>query len=229
MKRGYEVPKFKDFNFAKPRDEGDFLAPYTNRPLSKFISWTFSHFSLSAELLALITPVVDLIIIYLIASGNWIIAAIFVELSLLFDSADGEVARFRATLRKRTPQQNAYGAYMDSMAGVLIFPLVIFAAGFYLGDLTVGLLTMLSFFLVNMSAGYASIFPNKNQKSKKIQEGALGKLKKRLGIRGVVGFSGDIQKHIIALALLFQTTVLLWVYFALAMAVILSKFYLYRK
>ena len=120
MKRNYKIPKFKDFKFAKSRDEGDFLAPYTNRPISKFISWTFVHFSLCAELLALFTPIVDLITIYWIASGNWILAAIFVELSLLFDSADGEVARFRTTIKKRTEQQNAYGAYMDYMAGVLI-------------------------------------------------------------------------------------------------------------
>lgn len=229
MEKSYKVPKFKEFNFAKSREEGDFLAPYTNRPLSKFISWTFAHFSLCAELLALFTPLVDLITIYWIANGNWILAAIFVEFSLLFDSADGEVARFRATIEKRTEKQNTYGAYMDSMAGVLIFPLVIFSAGYFMENIIAGLLTSLSFFLINMSAGYSSIFPDKKQKSKNIQDGFIGKIKKKLGIKGVIGFSGDIQKHIIALALLFQTVVFLWIYFAIAIAVVLSKFYLYKK
>ena len=229
MKRHYKIPRFKDFNFAKSRDEGDFLAPYTNRPLSKVISWIFVHFSVCAELLALFTPVIDLITIYWIASGNWVLAAIFVEVSLLFDSADGEVARFRATIKKRTEQQNAYGSYMDSMAGVLIFPIVIFTAGLSMENMLVGLLTMLSFCLINLSAGYGLLFPNKKEKSKSIQEGILGRIKKKLGIRGTVGFSGDIQKHIIALALLFQTTIFLWIYFGLAMAVVLAKFYLYRK
>lgn len=229
MVKDYPVPKLKEFNFAKSREEGDFLAPYTNRPLSKFISWTFVHFSLCAELLALFTPVIDLITIFFISSGNWILAAIFVELSLLFDSADGEVARFRATLEKRTPQQNAYGSYMDSIAGVMIFPLIIFFAGFYMGNLTAGLLAMLSFFLINLSAGYSSIFPNKKQKSKEIQKGFVGKIKKNLKIKGVVGFSGDIQKHVIALALLFQSIIFLWIYFGIAVAVVLSKFYFYQK
>ncbi len=229
MKRDYQIPRFKDFKFAKPRDEGDFLAPYTNRPISKFISWIFIHFSLCAELLALFTPLVDIITIYWISSGNWILAAIFVELSLLFDSADGEVARFRATIEKRTEKQNAYGAYMDSMAGVLIFPLVIFSVGYFMENMIAGLLASISFFLINMSAGYSYIFPDKKQKSKNVQDGFIKKVKKKLGIKGVIGFSGDIQKHIIALALLFQTVVFLWIYFAIAVAVVLSKFYLYKK
>ena len=229
MKRDYIIPKFKDFNFAKSRDEGDFLAPYTNRPISKFFSWTFVHFTLCAEFIALLTPLIDLVTIYSISNGNWILAAILVEFSLIMDSADGEVARFRATIKERTEQQNAYGSYMDSMAGVILFPLVIFVAGLSMGNMLVGLLTMLSFFLVNLSAGYASIFSSKKKKSKMIQEDILGKIKKKLGIRGVVGFSGDIQKHMIALALFFQTVVFLWIYFGLAMSIVLVKFYLYKK
>jgi len=230
MKRGYEIPRLKDFNFSKSRDKGDFLAPFTNRPISKFFSWFFVHFTLCAEFIALLTPIIDSLTIFVIYKGYWIVAAILVELSLIADSADGEVARFRATIdKKRTPQQNAFGAYMDSMAGVLIFPLVIFAAGYFMGNLLLGLLTMLSFLLLNLSTANSYIFPNKEKKSKSLQQGFLGRIKKKLHIRGVVGFTGDIQKHVIALALLFKTTIFLWIYLVIAILLVLIKLYIYRK
>lgn len=230
MKRNYKIPKLKDFNFSKSREDGDFLAPYTNRPISKYFSWVFVHFTLCAEFIALLTPLMDAITIYAIYQGQWILAAILVELSLIMDSSDGEVARFRATLKKRTEKQNQFGGYMDSMAGVLIFPLTIFAAGYFMGSLMTGLFVMLSFCLINMSSGYSgTYFKDKKEQSKRFQEGFLNKIKKKLGIKGVVGFSGDIQKHLIALALLFQSLIFLWAYFAIAITVIGVKFYIYRK
>jgi len=230
-KKEYKVPKLKDFDFSKPRDEGDFLAPYTNRPISKYFSWFFVHFSLCAEFVALLTPVVDLVTIYFISQGYWIVAAILIELSLILDSADGEIARFRAKVKKRTKQQDEFGGYMDSMAGVLVFPLVIFSAGFYLGNFYLGLLGMLSFLLLNLSTANAgSYFSKKGSTSKKIQSsGFIGKIRKKFKIRGVIGFTGDIQKHVIALALLFQATLFLWVYFLAAVFLIFAKFWIYRK
>jgi len=226
----YDVPRFRDFNFSKPQEEGDFLALYTNRPISKIFSWFFSHFTLCAECIALLTPLVDILTIVLIYNDLWIFAAIFVELSLIMDSADGEVARFRATKIKRTEKQNQFGGYMDSMAGVLVFPLVIFSAGYFLGDLLVGLLGMLSFCLLNLSTANAgSYFKNKEKRSKEIQSGFLGKIKSRLRIKGVVGFTGDIQKHIIALALLFKSVLFIWLFIIIAITLVLMKFWIYRK
>ncbi|GEM_PF-2433848 len=227
----YNVPPLRDFNFSKSRDDGDFLAPYTNRPISKFFSWFFAHFTLCAECVALLTPIIDILTIALIYNGYWIWAAVFVELSLIMDSADGELARFRATLVKRTDKQNQFGKYMDSMAGVIIFPLVIFSAGYFMGDLLLGLLTMLSFCLLNLSTANAGwYFEDKENKSKQIQKsGFIGKLKSRFGVRGVVGFTGDIQKHVIALALLFQTVIFLWVFFIVSMILVIIKFWAYRK
>lgn len=230
MKKEYTIPKLKDFNFAKSRDKGVFLAPFLNRPLSKIISWTFVHFSLNAELLALFTPLTDLIAIYSIYSGNWILAAILIELSLLFDSADGEVARFRATIdKKRTEHQGQYGAYMDSMAGVLILPLVIFATGYFMNSIMAGLLAMLSFCLLNLSTANSYMFSNKKQKSEKLQEGLLGKIKNKLHIRGVIGFTGDVQKHWIFLVLLFQSITLLWAFTIISMILVFLKFWIYRR
>tara|TARA_Y100000310_G_C20694281_1_gene824405 strand:- start:3379 stop:4062 length:684 start_codon:yes stop_codon:yes gene_type:complete len=226
--RDWKIPKFKDYRFGRYGEKEDFLTTIINRKITKYMSYAVIHFTLMAEFIAFMVPLIDLFTVYVIYTGHWIWAAVLVELSLLVDGTDGEVARFRATVRKRTKQQGQWGAFVDSMAGILIFPLVIFAAGYFMGSLVTGLLVSMSFLLLNASTGFAGMyFANKQKKRKQLQKG-LSKLF-RGKIKGVVGFTGDIQKHVIAAALLFQTLIFLWLYFVLAMALVLVKFWIYRK
>jgi phosphatidylglycerophosphate synthase len=228
MARDYKIPKFKNYKFGRYGEKEDFLSHLINRKITRVMSYFVIHFTLCAEFIAFLVPLIDLFTVYVIYAGHWIWAAVLVEISLLVDGTDGETARFRATIRKRTKQQDQWGAFVDSMAGILVFPLVIFAAGYFMGSLVTGLLVSMSFLLLNASTGFAGMYFKNKQKKRKEMQKNIGRV---FGgkIKGVIGFTGDVQKHVIAAALLFQTLIFLWLYFVLAMALVLIKFWVYRK
>jgi len=221
----YKVPSVSEIKekFQRPFWREPF-SYYAHRPISRRLTWVLLHFTLWAEFIALMTPVVDLITIFLIFKGHFIWAAIFTQLHIIIDGADGEVARFRGTVRKRTAQQNRFGAYVDSMAGFLVYPLVIFSAGYFLGNLVTGLVAMLAFCVAVVSSAYAGYyFPSKGKKSQNLRKKLFGKTKLR------IGFNSSIQKTLITLALLFQTVVFIWIFVAGLVALVGVKFYVYRK
>lgn len=224
--KNYVVPSPLEIKekFQKASKAEDPWSHYVLRVISRHISWVVLHFTLWAEAVAMMTPVVDLIAIYLIYSGNFAWAALFTQLHIIVDSMDGEIARFRATVKKRTERQAKFGSFVDSMAGLLVYPLVIFSAGYFMDSLITGLVGMASLYLTVVSSVYIKVyFPQKKSRGAEIRNRFFGKFNTKLG------FSSAVQKSLITLALLFQSLIFIWIFILGALFVTFLRFYLYRK
>lgn len=221
MKYKIPSPNFIRKSFQKSEN---FIAHHIHRRISAFLTWFFLHFTITAELIALLTPLNDLLTIYFISQGNFIVAALLIQLHIVLDSSDGEVARFRKTIVKRSKKQEAFGAFTDSMVGLLIFPFIIFYVGLALGNLIIGLISMGAFYLLVFSSAYAKVYYPKLKLGDKYRRKHLGKKKYKWG------FNSVIQKSLITLALLFQSVIFLWIFVAGAITISVLRIYLlYRQ
>jgi len=215
----YKVPSPSEIRSKFQRSD-NFIAHHIHRRISAYTTWFFLHFTLWAEAIAFLTPVVDALTIYLIYTNHWVWAALLTQLHLVIDSSDGEVARFRNTVVKRTEKQGQFGGFFDSIAGLLVFPFLIFYVGFALGDIFVGMLGMGLFFMNVASSAYVKIYFPKQK--------AIASLKKKLTVKNYkIGFSSVIQKSLITLAILFQATIFIWLLIFGSAFMILARVYLY--
>jgi len=217
----YKVPSPREIRSRFQKSE-NFIAHHFHRRISAYVTWFFLHFTLWAEAIAFLTPVVDALTIYLIYTNHWVWAAVLTQLHLVIDSSDGEIARFRGTVVKRTAKQNQFGGFFDSMVGLLVFPFIIFYVGFALGDMFVGLLGMGLFFINAASSAYVKIYFKKQK--------AITALKKKMTVKNYkIGFSSVIQKSLVTLAILFQSMVFIWLLIFGSAFMILARVYLYSR
>lgn len=219
----YKVPSPKEIRKSFQKKEYSFLEYHFHRRISPIFTWFFLHFTLTAELIALLTPINDLITLYFISNENFILAAILTQLNIILDSSDGEVARFRKTIIKRTENQNAFGGFSDSIVGMVFFPFVIFYTGFEIGNLITGLISIGAFYLLVFSSAYTKVYFPKANVGKNFREKALGKRKYKWG------FNSIIQKSLITLTLLFQSIIFLWIFIVTAIFITILRIYLLYK
>ncbi|MDP2673198.1 MAG: hypothetical protein Q8O84_05280 [Nanoarchaeota archaeon] len=219
----YDVPSPNTIRKSFQKSKYSFIEYHIHRRISPFFTWFFLHFTLTAELIALLTPLNDLVTLYLISNGDFILAAILTQMHIILDSSDGEVARFRKTIVKRSKNQDSFGGFADSMVGMILFPFIIFYAGFIFGNLITGLISIGAFYLMVFSSAYAKVYFPKSEIGAKLREKAFGKRKYKWG------FNSIIQKSLITLALLFQSVVFLWIFVAGALVVSVLRVYLLYK
>lgn len=224
--RDYKVPSIQTIKkkFQKEKSKEDPWSHLVLRFFSRHITWLLLHITLFAELVALTTPIVDILVIYNLLEGNFILAAILTQVHIIVDCVDGEIARFRKTVRKRTKQQELFGAFTDSMAGVLVYPLVIFTIGYLLGGIPLGLLGMMAFYLTVISSAYVNVyFKDQKAKSTKIREKIIGKQTFK------IGFSSAVQKGLITLTILLQQEIFLYLFILGSVGMAAMRFIVYRK
>ncbi|MCH7568936.1 MAG: hypothetical protein IIA87_05975 [Nanoarchaeota archaeon] len=220
----YEVPSPKEIRKSFQKSEYSFIEYHIHRRISPYLTWVFLRFTIIAELIALLTPLVDLLTLYSISRGNFIFAAILTQVHIILDSSDGEIARFRKTVVKRSKNQEAFGALTDSLVGLLIFPFIIFYVGLEFGGLITGLISMGAFYLLVVSSAYTKIYYPKSKIGKDFREKCFGKRKYKWG------FNSIIQKSLITLALLFQSVIFLWIFVLGAITIVVLRIYLlYRQ
>ena len=220
----YKVPSPREIRKSFQKSSYSFIEYHFHRRISPYFTWFFLRFTLTAELIALLTPLNDLVTLYLISNGNFIFAAILTQLHIILDSSDGEIARFRKTIVKRTKNQESFGGFADSMVGMILFPFIIFYTGFIFGNLIIGLMSIGAFYLMVFSSAYAKIYFPKSEIGKKVSEKAFGKRKYKWG------FNSIIQKSLITFALLFQSVIFLWIFVVGAVAVsLLRVYFLYKQ
>lgn len=215
----YKIPSPNEIRKSFGKSD-NFISHNLHRRISAFLTWFFLHFTLTAELIALLTPLNDLLTIYFISNGNFIAAALLVQLNIILDSSDGEIARFRKTIVKRTESQESFGGLTDSLVGLLIFPFVIFYTGLEFGNLATGLIGIGIFYFLVFSSAYTKVYFPKLEIGKNFREKHLGKRKYKWG------FNSVIQKSLITLALLFQSIIFLWIFVVGAFVVIVMRIYL---
>ena len=217
----YKVPSPKEIrkNFQK---SDNIISHHIHRRISAYLTWIILHITLWAEGIALLTPIIDLLAVYSIFTGHFIWAAILTQLHLVVDSSDGEIARFRKTIVKRTDKQDQFGGFMDSMAGLLVFPFIIFSIGFVLDSLFIGLIGMGVFYTNVISSSYVKVYFPKSDAGKNISS----KLKYK---NYKFGFNSVIQKSLITLAILFQSLIFIWLFIIGGICMVVLRLYLYGK
>ena len=219
----YEIPSPREIRKSFQKSKYSFIEYHIHRRISPYFTWFFLHFTIIAELIALLTPLIDLITLYSMSNGNFILAAILTQMHIILDSSDGEIARFRKTIVKRTESQESFGGFADSIVGMIIFPFIIFYTGFIFGNLIIGLISIGAFYLMVFSSAYAKVYFPKSEIGAKLREKAFGKRKYKWG------FNSIIQKSLVTLALLFQSIIFLWIFVAGASVVIVMRIYLLYK
>ena len=209
--------------YQKPIEEDDFFTSRIYRKFSIFLTWVFIKLGVGANLVTFIGFIVDLLAIYMIFTSHWIIAGFLVQLFIIIDCVDGEVARYYKNIKK-IKKEKKYGEYLDEILGIIGFSLLIFFSGYLLDNLWAGFSAMFALFMLNLTAARAShIFPEKKKIAKKLRKRFFGK------IRGVIGFTADIQRTLISFTLFFHTEIFLWIYAVVGNFYWLIKFWIYRK
>lgn len=217
-----EIKKFK-----KSLEDDDYIAYYFYRKLSAPFSTLFVKLRFSANFVTVLGFLADIIAIYFMFTQQWIVAAVLIQLAVIWDHSDGEVARYWNS-KKKNPERKYYGQFLDDALGTVSFVLVVFFAGYVMNEFWIGFAAMFGLFMTIATAAMtSSIFPNKDEISKKAEQKLVGKR------RGRIGFSSTIQRIIVTLVVLFGAFVL-GQYILLAFAILINafwimKFWVYRK
>tara|TARA_Y100000034_G_scaffold136953_1_gene217544 strand:- start:361 stop:1053 length:693 start_codon:yes stop_codon:yes gene_type:complete len=209
--------------FQKSPEEDDYLIYYFYRKISRPISTLMIIIGLNTFIASLFTFISDIIAMLLIYTNHFVLAAIFVIFAYVFDCCDGEIARYDKS-RGKMKNDRMYGAYLDEVLGVLGFFGIILFLAYSLNQPILGILAGLGLLMVNFSCYVAKdIFPKKAEVAKKLEKKMFGNLK------GRIGFSGGLQRIIIAFAILFHSTFLLLIFTILINVFWILKFWVYRK
>ncbi len=195
---------------------------YFYRRISIFLNMIFISLRVSPIIVNILVVLADFLVIYLMYINQWIFAGILVHLAAVLDCCDGDVARYYAY--KKGKKYGNFGAYLDSVVGTVGFTLIVFFAGYFLGNIWVGLFAMFGLFMVILSAGYAAaFFKQKNKIAKSVREKLFGKRKI------VIGFTDGIQRWLVSISIFFASLPLLFIFGLIANAFWIFKFWVYRK
>ena len=165
----------------------------------------------------------DILAIYLIYIQQPIAAGLLVIISLIWDSSDGEVARYYH-LKDKTLPKTKFGGYLDEVLGTVSFALVIFFAGYLTNNAWIGFMAMFGLLITMVSALSGRIeFPEGKKVSKKFEEKIFGKLK------GRIGFNCGIQRILVSLAIIFSSQIILAIFAVLINLFWMLKLWVYRK
>ena len=196
---------------------------YVYRKISVFFSIFFIKLRISPNTITFLSLVSDGIVVYLMYLQKWIIAGLLVNLALILDCSDGEVARYYRS-KEKNPTEKKYGSYLDEVLGTIGFTAVVFFAGYFMGKIWLGLFAMFGLFMVILTSLTAQIeFPQKKEIAKKFEEGLFGNRK------GRIGFTCAAQRILVSLGVIFSSIHLLFLFGVLCHTFYLFKFWIYRK
>ncbi len=207
----------------KGPEKSGYLMYYVYRKISVFFSIFFIKLRISPNTITFLSLVSDGIVVYLMYLQKWIIAGLLVNLALILDCSDGEVARYYRS-KEKNPTEKKYGSYLDEVLGTIGFTAVVFFAGYFMGKIWLGLFAMFGLFMVILTSLTAQIeFPQKKEIAKKFEEGLFGNRK------GRIGFTCAAQRILVSLGVIFSSIHLLFLFGVLCHTFYLFKFWIYRK
>jgi phosphatidylglycerophosphate synthase len=208
----------------KGADKTGYLEQVIYRKFSIYFSVLFVELGLSANMVTFLGLLADLFVLYLMYTGNWIIAGILVNLAMTIDCCDGEVSRYYRS-KEKNPKPKNFGGYLDEMLGTLGFTLIIFLAGIFMGSPIIGFIAMFGLFMNIIAASTAQIEfkDNKDKIARKFEQTFFGKLK------GRVGFPCSAQRLFISITIIFASSILLLIFAILINAFWIMRFWLYRN
>jgi len=107
------------------QDKGDFWLYYIVRPISFYLTYVFLKLNISANQATYFSIFIGFIGCGFIVSGNYsfrIIGALLMNLWIILDCVDGNIARFKKTFSK-------YGEFIDALNGYLMNALLFISVG----------------------------------------------------------------------------------------------------
>ena len=153
----YQELKSQREEFLKTHDEG-FMEGKVYRGFSIFFNLIFIPLKITPNMVTWLSVVADFLVIYFMSQGQWILAGVLVNLAPIFDSSDGEVARYNR--KKYGPKNRKYGVYLDNVVGTIGFSLMILAIGYYMGHFWIGICCIASVHRGTSSARQARLGPS---------------------------------------------------------------------
>lgn len=215
---------YKDLKkFQKTALEDDYITYYFYRKLSRPISTLMIKLGLNTFVASFLTISLDIITMYLIYHGIFYAAGILVIMAFVFDCCDGEIARYHKSSGKMK-KKRMYGAYLDEVLGVVGFYGIILFLGYKIGHQMLAILGGAGLLMVNYSCYVAKdLLPKKRQIAEKFEEKFFGKIK------GRIGFSGGLQRILLAFAVFFNSWIFLLIFTILINAFWIIKFWLYKN
>lgn len=209
----------------KSAAQDDYIVFYIYRKISIYFSLLFIKLRLHPNMVNYFALIADLFVVYQIYLGNWITAGILVNLAIIFDCCDGEMARFYVKTGSKKKISFRYGQYLDEIVGFAGITMLVFFAGYFLKSPWVGLFAMWGLLMNGMSSFLAlHLFKEeKKQVARDFEQGIFGKIK------GRVGFSNGFQRILLTFAILFQSLWILLLFGIMINLLWILKIYLYRK
>jgi phosphatidylglycerophosphate synthase len=203
--------------------EDDYVVFYLYRKISAIFSLFFVKMKISANFVTFLSLLSDFLVIALMFNKFWILAGILVNLAIILDCSDGEVARFYNN-KSRIKKKTRYGGFLDETLGTLGFSLLIFFAGYFIGQFWIGFSAMFGLLMIIVTSSVAqNEFPEKRKIAVNFERSIFGKLK------GRIGFSNGIQRIFISLTIIFSSPLLLLLFAIAANCFWILKFWVYRK
>lgn len=107
------------------QDKGDFWLYYVVRPISFYLTYVFLKLNISANQVTYFSIFIGFIGCGFVVSGNYsfrIIGALLINLWIILDCVDGNIARFKKTFSK-------YGEFIDALSGYLVNAFLFLSVG----------------------------------------------------------------------------------------------------
>lgn len=211
--------------FQKSAAQDDYIVFYLYRKISIYFSLLFIKLRFHPNMVNFFALFADLFVVYQIYLGNWVTAGILVNLAIIFDCCDGEMARFYVNTGSKKRISYLYGQYLDEIVGFAGITILVLFVGYFLGNIWIGILGMFGL-LMNMGSSFLALHLFIEQKKKiarNFEEGIFGKIK------GRIGFSNGMQRILITFAVLFQSIWILLLFGLMINAFWMLKLWLYRK
>ncbi len=206
----------------KTPDQG-YFAFYFYRKISALISTLFVKLKFHPNFITLLSFFADFLVIYLMYLKLWIIAGLLVNLAIILDLSDGEVARFNRKKQKNLRKKN-YGGYLDETVGAISFPLLIFFAGCFMGSAWIGFFAMYGLLMVIITSITGELeFPNKKKINLEFEDKFFKK--KHWSIL----FDSGMHRILVSIAVIFSNLWVLLFFGILCHIYYLSKYWIYRK
>ena len=209
--------------FQKTAAEDDYVTYYFYRTLSRPLSAIIINMGLNTFFASALTIILDILAMYLIYEGFFYVAGVLVILAFVFDCCDGEIARYHKALGKMK-KERMYGAYLDETLGVVGFYGITLFLGYAINQQLIAIIAGFGLLMVNYTCYVAKdLLPGKQQLAENFEKRFFKNLK------GRIGFSGGLQRIVLALAVFFQSWELLLIFAVLINAFWITKFWLYRN
>ncbi len=210
-------------SFQKGPEKSGYLMHHIYRRASPIFSVIFIKLKFSPNLVTFLSMISDFFVVYLMYIQQWVFAGILVNLGIILDCCDGEMARYYNS-KEKEPKNKKFGAYLDEVLGTIGFTSIIFFAGYFMEEIWIGLFGMYGLFMVLVTSLTADKeFPNKKEIAKNFEKSLFGELK------GRIGFSCAAQRLLVSIAVLFSSHIMLLIFGILCHLFYIIKFWIYRN